>query len=155
MFLEIALWASNSAVGAAIRDSLWLFPVIEAIHLLALAVLGGVIIVIDLRLCGVRFGDRSAPLLARDLQPWLAGSLIVMLVSGALLYASEALKCYDNPAFKLKMILLLAAMAFTFTLRQRTLGSEQASGRWGLFVGIASMLLWFGVGAGGRGIGFY
>jgi len=155
MFLDFAMWASDSAIGAGIRDSLWLFPVLEAVHLLALALLGGVIIVIDLRLCGIRFGDRSAPLLARDLQAWLAGSLVVLIVTGALLYASEALKCYENPAFKLKMILLMIAVAFTFTVRQWTLGSERASSRWGLFVGGVSMLLWFGVGAGGRGIGFY
>jgi hypothetical protein len=78
-----------------------------------------------------------------------------MVVTGVLLYASEALKCYGNPAFRAKIVFLLLAIVFTFTLRRWTLGSDQRAERWGLLVGLASMLLWFGVGAGGRGVGFY
>jgi hypothetical protein len=153
--LHVAQWASDSSVGIAVRDSIWLFPVIEAIHLLALALLGGMLLIVDLRLCGVSFGARSAAALSRDVWKLMVSALVVMLITGSLLYASEALKCYGNPAFKMKMICLGLAIAFTFTVRAWTLRRDSIAAGWGRLVGIASMLLWLGVGAGGRGIGFY
>jgi hypothetical protein len=65
------------------------------------------------------------------------------------------LKCYGNPAFKMKMIALGLAIAFTLTIRAWTLRREEIAGGWARAVGVVSMLLWLAVGAGGRGIGFY
>src|SRR5205814_596100 len=87
-------WCENSGAGETIRNSTWLFPVIESFHLLALAVIGGAVLVVDLRLFG--FGMRRQPVaqLAQDAQRWLIASLIVMVISGTLLFTSEAIKCY-------------------------------------------------------------
>jgi hypothetical protein len=156
-WLPFAIWSSNTAVGVAIRDSVWLFPVVETVHLLALALLGGVILAVDLRLCGLGLSFKPAGLLARDLRGWLVAATAVMIVSGALLFASEAIKCYENPAFRIKMIFLALALAFTFTVRQRALrgGDAEARSGWRLLIGCTSLVLWFGVAAGGRGIGFW
>ena len=149
-------WSNNTAVGLAIRDSAWLFPAVEAVHLLALAVLGGTILVVDLRLAGLGLRRQSAAEVARDVQPWMVGSLVLMLASGALLFSSEAVKCYDNGAFWIKMLFLLAAIVFTFTVRRWATSNEgRVAVAGGRLVAAVSLLLWLGVGVGGRGIGFY
>jgi hypothetical protein len=71
-----------SAIGEAVRNSLWLFPVVEAFHLLGLAVIGGAILVVDFRLLGLGLRTQPVSKLARDVQPWVIGSLIVMILSG-------------------------------------------------------------------------
>src|ERR1700689_3869644 len=85
-------WCSNSSFGHGVRDSVWLFPSIEIVHLLALGVLGGTILIINLRLLGIRFRNERVSELARELQPWMTGSLVTMLVSGFFLFSSEAEK---------------------------------------------------------------
>lgn len=152
-------WCQDTALGNGIRNSEWWFPVIEAFHLLALAVLGGAILVVDLRVCGLGLKRLAPADIAKDVQPWMLGSLAVMLVSGTLLFLSEAMKCYDNVPFRLKIGFLLTAILFTLTVRSRVVRditdvTHAISGR-AKAISIASLLLWFGVGAMGRGIAFY
>jgi hypothetical protein len=155
MLLPFFEWCEATRVGAAIRDSLWLFPVIEAFHLVAFAVIGGTILVVDLRLLGLGVRAPVAPL-ARSVQPWLVGSLMVMIPSGILLFLSEAIKCYYSFPFWVKMWSLLLALAFTFTIRRRVVTADPAELRlpWGRTAGVVSILLWSGVAWGGRWIGF-
>jgi hypothetical protein len=149
-------WCENSGVGETIRSSSWLFPVIESVHLLGLAVIGGAVLVVDLRLLG--FGLRRQPVaqLAMDAQRWLIASLIVMLVTGSMLFTSEAIKCYYHIAFWVKMTSLLLAIIFTFTVRRKVTMADETRIRplWSKLVALISVALWSGVGVGGRWIGF-
>ena len=149
-------WCEQSGIGAAIRRSSWLFPMIEAIHLLGLGVIGGAVLVVDMRLFGVGLRRQSAAQLTRDAQPWMIGSLFLMIVTGGLLFLSEAIKCYYHGAFWFKMASLLLAIIFTFTLQRKVAMSDEThiSPRWGKVVAVVSVLLWSGVGVGGRWIGF-
>ena len=146
----------NSSIGQAIRDSVWLFPFIEAFHLLALAVIGGAVLLVDFRLLGLGLKRQPVAVLARDAQPWLVGSLAVMLVSGGLLFLSESIKCYYSFAFWTKMTALVLAILFTFTIKRRvTMMDGVRTGPLGSrAVGLISILLWATVGWGGRWIGF-
>jgi len=149
-------WIENSGLGEAIRESKWLFPVIESVHLLGLAVIGGAILVVDLRLMGFGLRRQSVRQIASDVQPWLIGSLIVMLISGGLLFTSEAIKCYYHWAFWMKMTALFLAILFTFTIRRSVTVAD--ADRIGTvrsrLVAVVSLALWSGVGIGGRWIGF-
>jgi hypothetical protein len=156
MLLTLFKAAQNTGLGVAIRSSLWLFPVIEAFHLLALALIGGAVLVLDLRLAGLALKRQPVSEIAADAQPWFIGSLVVMLMSGLLLWTSEAVKCYYNPAFWLKMIFLFLAILFTFTVRRRVaLAEGRVRPLWMKTVACVSLTLWTGVGLMGRGIGFY
>ena len=93
-------WCEHTAVGTAVRESIWLFPIIEVVHLVGLAVLGGAVLLVDLRLIGIGLHGVPVATLARSARPWLLGSLALTVVSGVLLFLSEALKCYGNPAFR-------------------------------------------------------
>lgn len=144
--------------GTIIRDSIWQFAAIEAVHLLALAVIGGAVLIVDLRLMGWTLKRQPVSQIARDAEPWLIGSLLMMLLTGYLLFSSlAASKYYVNLAFQLKMYFLFAAIVFTFTVRRWLIYKDDAqiNPMTARIVAIVSVLLWSGVGIMGRGIGFY
>lgn len=142
-----------SALGSAIKQSLWLFPAIEAVHLIALAFLGGALLMLDLRLLGAGLALRSVSLVERDARPWLIGALVTMIVTGTLIGISEALKLYDKDAFWVKMAALAAAIVFTFAIKL-PLAHRDISGLGAKVLGIISIALWLTVAVAGRWIGF-
>jgi len=153
--LPIFEWCQELAVGEAIRNSLWLFPVIEAFHLVGLGVMGGAVLLVDLRLLGLGLKGHSVSQLAKGAEPWLLGSLGMMLASGIPLFLSEAIKCYYSTAFWVKMTSLLLVILFTFTVRRRvSLEATSTPALEAKIAGLVSLALWAGVGWGGRWIGF-
>jgi len=156
MLYEFAQWSEATGLGRMIRNSQYAFPIVEFFHLAALAVIGGAVLVVDMRLLGLGLKKTSVAQLARDAQPWMTGSLIVMLASGIALYTSEATKCYQSPAFWIKMSSLALAMIFSYTVRRRTAAADEVgvSPLANRSVGLVSLALWFTVAWGGRWIGF-
>ena len=154
--LTLFTWFEESWIGEGIRASRWLFPVIESVHLLALAVIGGSVLAVNLSLLGLGLGRRSAAQVWHDTWPWFAGSLATMLTTGFLLFTSEAVKLYYHEAFWVKMSALLVSLVFTATVqRPMALADPQLVTLWrSRAVGFVSLLLWFMVGASGRWIGF-
>jgi hypothetical protein len=152
--LAFCRWCNESFFGHTIRDSAWLFPCVEVFHLLALGLLGGILIMLNLGLMGVRFGSASTRELSRELRPWMLGCILVMLLSGFLLFSTEAVKLYGNWAFQLKMIFLLLALLFTATIHRRVLDAPQTGTAVRVLTAVISLLLWLGVGLGGRAIGY-
>src|SRR6185295_3991217 len=114
MLLAFFKWCEASWMGKGISGSVYLFPVVEAVHLLGLAVIGGAVLIVEMRLMGLGLRHQPTARVARDAEPWLVVSLAVMLVSGFLLMTSEAMRCYYNDAYWLKMYSLILAMIFTF-----------------------------------------
>ena len=100
-------WCEATAIGVTIRESIWLFPVIEAAHLIALVLLGGAMLVGDLRLMRVVFVRHPAAQIVRDAEPWLIGGLVGLVVTGVPLFLSEAIKCYYSYPFRIKIATLL------------------------------------------------
>jgi hypothetical protein len=147
-------WCEEAWLGNAIRQSAWLFPVIEAVHLLGLCILGGAVLVVDLRMLGVGLRQPIAEV-ARDARPWLIASIAIMLATGIPLFLSEAIKCYYNTSFWVKISTLPFAIAFAFTVRDRVARRSDvevtAATR---LAALVSMALWFTVAAAGRWIGF-
>jgi len=156
LLLEFCQWCNNSWFGHGIRDSRWLFPFVEIFHLLGLGVLGGAVLMLNLRLMRLGFKNETTAELAGEVQPWMLGSLALMLASGFLLFSTEAVKMYGNWAFQLKMLFLALAVIYTFTIHRRVTRADDA--RYGAAVrvpvAIVSLLLWTGVGLGGRALGF-
>jgi hypothetical protein len=155
--LSFFQWCEASALGTAIRGSLWLFPVIETVHLLGLALMGGLVLLVDMRLMGLSMPRKPVAALSREIQPWLIGTLAVMLTTGLMLYTSEPMKLYYNGAFWMKMSFLASAIVYTFTVRRAVLAADEArvGPVWGKLVALVSIALWAGVGVGGRAIGYY
>ena len=149
-------WCYQTAIGEGIRNSTWLFPVIEAFHLLGLGLTAGTVLIVDLRLFGVGLRKQPAAQLWASTRPWLIGGVIVMFVSGIPLFLSESIKCYYSFPFWVKMTSLLLVLIFTFTIQRRvtqtSLSADQVP--LGRAIATVSLVLWFGVAWGGRWIGF-
>jgi len=156
--MSLRLWfiaLSHTALGQFMQNSKWGFAIVETFHLIALAVLGGCILLLDLRLLGFVLKDESAVALSRGLHRLFLGSLIVMVFSGIAMVSEEALKCFASPAFRWKMALLAVAVGFYFTVHRRALksvakGTATLQSRTAAAV---SLILWLGVGVAGRAIG--
>src|SRR5215510_13888636 len=100
----------ESWLGTFIADSRWLFPAIEAVHIVALCIMFGAILMVNLRLLGIAFNDKRVARLARELGPWVFCSLLIILASGLILFSSEAMKAYTSVPFQVKMVFLFAAV---------------------------------------------
>ena len=148
-------WCEATAIGHAIKQSPWLFPVIEAVHLLGLSALGGSLLIVDLRMLGVGLRRQPIAQLAKDARPWLLGSIGVMIVTGTALFLSESVKCYYSQAFWVKITTIPVALLFTLAVRQRVaLAGTLDTTLTTRLVAIVSLALWFTVAAAGRWIGF-
>ena len=141
-------------LGQWVRGGRWEFPLIETIHILALTMLYGCIVILSLRMMGALMKGWTVAHLAEELKPWLNTSLVIILISGTLLYLSEAMKAFTNDAFWVKVYLLAAALTFHFTVFRRVARSEEVSPGTGKLVGALSIFLWLGIGCAGRAIGF-
>ena len=154
--LSFFQWCYATNVGETIRDSTWLFPVIEAVHLLGFGLTAGSVLIVEMRLLGA--GVKEAPVaeLAKNAQPWLLSGIALMFASGIPLFMSESIKAYYSFAFWMKMASLFLVLLYTFTLRRRVTAGDLVQNRPGLAraMAILSLTLWFGVAWGGRWIGF-
>ena len=149
-------WCYATAIGETVRESTWLFPLIEAFHLLGLAMTAGAVLIVDMRLLGLGLNQQPVARLWAAVVPWLIGSVTLMFASGIPLFLSESIKCYYSFAFWVKMTCLLLVLVFTFTVRRRVTQTAIASDlpSNSRVVALISLTLWFGVAWGGRWIGF-
>src|ERR1700704_5021382 len=115
--LPLVDWIASSSLSHTISQSTWMFAVIESTHLLALSVIGGAVLIVDLRLLGLGLRNQPVAAVARDAQPGLVGRPLGMLVTGVLLFTSEPIKCYYSTPFWVKMSCLAAGTIFAFTVR--------------------------------------
>jgi hypothetical protein len=141
-----------SAFAQFIRESTWMFPAIEATHLVALALLGGSLLIVALAVMGVGL-KQSPSLILQSSRRYANAAIITLLVTGILLGISEPLKLYDRVAFSFKMIALAIALLITYRLFNPRIerGQEDAVTRRVAGLTLAS---WLAVAICGRWIGF-
>ena len=148
-------WCGRTWLGTTVRDTVWAFPLIETFHLLAMAVLLGTVLIVNLRVFGLgRRYYSSAADVARELEPWMLASLGVLIASGIPMFLSEPMKCYESYSFPIKMMLLVAGVVAQFTIQRRwVIGDEsEGSATRAKVAACISILVWAGVGAAGKGI---
>ena len=155
--LEFCHWIQFSPLLVAMRSVTWLFPVIASIHLMGLAVIGGAVLVGDLRLLGFGLSRQPVALVARDAERWLIAGLLVMAPTGILQFMCFATKYYFLKFFWVKMVSLFLVLVFTFSVRRKVVAMAHETrirpGRSRL-VALVSLSLWTTVAIGGRWIGF-
>ncbi len=148
----------ESALGEAMRQSLLLYPLIEIVHLIGIALLVGSIVSLDLRLMGLRL-KLPASLTAQHLLPVTVTGFLMAVASGSLLFATEAASLFYNPAFRLKLILIalggINAGLFHLGPWRRVAGWDHARPPFAARIGGAvSIVLWLGALSCGRLIAY-
>ena len=145
---EFGQWLGQSTDRIA-----WLF----VFHLLGLTLLLGSIIVLNIRLLGFGFRSQRISQLTRDTAIFRTVGLGLMLLSGALIFTGGAVSYFEGQWFRRKMVVLLIALVFNFTLFRKVTNAEE--GRYSPLLnritGLVAFLLWFSVGAAGRAIAFF
>jgi len=147
-------WASG------VKHSAWQFPVVESVHSLALSVMLWPAAILDLRLLGLVMRRRPVSQVASQFLPWTWTGFVVMVSSGVILFWSEAVKCYNSPFFRVKVILLaiagVNALLFHTTVFRNVYAWDQDPAtpwRAKLAVGF-SLGVWIGVVAMGRALAY-
>jgi hypothetical protein len=160
MPVEQALtWLQDLNFPTQIRESEWLFPMIETVHVFALALVVGSIMTVDLRLLGLTNKERPFSEVASEMLPWTWRAFGVAALAGLLMFSSKALVYYGNIPFRIKMLCLLLAginMSMFHWIGTRHLavwdaGAPPWSAR---LAGGASLSLWITIVAAGRWVGF-
>ena len=152
-------WLESLDLPTNIRESDWLFPTIETVHVLALVLVVGSILVVDLRLLGLANRDRPVRQLASQYLPLTWTAFVVAAAAGSLLFSSKAVTYYKDWPFRVKMFcLVLAALnmaCFHRTSFRRVAlwdtGDTPAAAK---FAGGVSLLLWVVIVGAGRSVGF-
>jgi hypothetical protein len=158
---QFCQWLYDSAIGIGIRESIWVFPIIETVHVLGITLLVGTVAILDLRLLGVVLKREPVARVAGSVLPLTWAGFGVMFVSGFLLFWSEAAQSYANPAFRIKLVLLLLAglnpLIFHFTI-YRTVGDWNhriVTPLGARLAGLFSLTLWGGIICAGRAIAYF
>jgi hypothetical protein len=139
-------WMNDLAVSKAIGESIWIFPLVQAIHLVFLALFAGALLIVDLRLLGLGMREQSVAKIARDARPWMIVGLIGLVVTGMPQLMQNAMREYFSEYFWIKMYVLPIALIYTFTIRQRVAMAEESrvAPAMSKLAGLASILLWIG-----------
>lgn len=154
-------WLERTPLGTEVRQSLWLFPTIETVHVLGIVLLLSTIAMLDLRLLGFSAQREPVSQIAGRLLPWSWAGFGVMVATGSLLFTSNAAKLYiNNPSFQIKMLLILLAgvnaLVYHLTVYRRVTAWDTApvTPLGARIAGALSLLLWVSVVFAGRWIGF-
>ena len=154
--LVIFEWLDTSILADMSKAYGGVFAVVQMVHLVALAMLGGTVLVSDLRLLGVLLSDVSSESVVNNMDRWFSVALIVIALSGVFMSSAVAIKLYYNEMFWAKMIGLFFGAAFVYFIRRPLLRHPHDTiNVWSLrLIAISSMIIWFTVAASGRWIGF-
>lgn len=157
--MDFAIWLKDTAYGTLVRDSLWVYPFFEIVHLMGLALLVGSIAMTDLRLIGL---SRQLPvtLTAKHLLPWTWVGFALIVVSGLSLFAGFATDYYVNTAFRIKVVLIAVAGVNAFLFHMRVYknvaswDADTAPPFAAKAFAVVSITLWFSIIAAGRLIAY-
>jgi hypothetical protein len=149
--LELCQWLQQTPLATTITESIWLFPLIEGSHILALPISVGMIVIFDLRLIGFAFRSGPVAAIMNQLLRWSKFGFTVMFLTGATLFITQAGKAYGNLFFRAKLILLvllgvnaaLYQLAFYPKMAQWDLAGRTPAGA--KFCGWLSLIAWIGV----------
>jgi hypothetical protein len=157
---DILQYLYDTSLATAMREGASLFPWIESIHVLAITLVVGTIAIVDLRLIGFSAHRRSANRLIRDMLPFTWGAFAVAVVTGTLMFISNAPSYWANTEFRVKLCLVVLAglnMAFFHLTSYRKIDQWDEAPRPPVLAraaGVTSLVLWILVIVFGRWIGF-
>ena len=151
-------WIESTNLSLAIREGALPYPIIGGVHLLAIALFGGMLLVIDLRLLGWAMRSRRVSDIWYQFLPWKRLGFLVVVVSGLLLTWAEPIRLYKSPSFWVKMILFALVGVHALVFRKTVYGHpeklDEAINSQAKLAAVLSLLLWAGLIISGRFIAF-
>jgi hypothetical protein len=152
-FVDMEQWRVSKAIG----ESLWIYPVVQAVHLVGMAFLMGAVMMVNLRLMGLGITRSSLAEVARSARPWLVGGLILMVVTGLPQLMQNASREYYSEYFWRKMYFLLASLIVLvitlFYMKRQPEGARLGAAP--RVAGVVALVLWANVIIAARLIGLF
>ena len=147
-------WLEDGSLASTIRQSVWMYPALEIVHITGIVFLVGPALMFDLRLLGLA-GNLPIQVLAKDLLSWSRRGLILVIPSGVLLFITNAATLAYDPVFWIKMVLLMIAALNALTFHRFILPSFTSSGIPGMhrrsrITALISILAWLAIITCGR-----
>ncbi|WP_116809798.1 DUF6644 family protein [Steroidobacter cummioxidans] len=153
MFLyDFFVWLGETTIGSYLNQSTAAFAATESVHIIALSVVGGAVLITHLAALGLTLKPLAPATIVCNLQPVASIGLVIVTLSGLLLVAAGPFKYYTNPLFPVKLVLLVAALAAHTWLTRRLAHGDGTSGAIRALA-FTSLLLWTGVVIAGRWLG--
>jgi len=165
MFQDLSNWLVQTQLHAMFSDTTrvetWLIiPVSQSVHILAIAIAMIGIGMLNLKLLGVRVSRQSFAELSTRWMPWILTGLIVLLITGVVQTIAEPTRELMNHTFRIKMVMLIVAVAITALYRTQVRQDPQYWERsherrtWAPTLASVSLVLWLGIVAAGRLIAY-
>jgi hypothetical protein len=156
--LALAQWLESTSISHHIQTTLWLIPLLQTIHIIAIAMVLSAVLMVDLRILGLGASQTLAQTSARFV-PWLWTGLLLLALTGIPLIVGEPKRALPNPAFQLKMLMLALtiALVLVFQTSLRHVGFwEGGSPARKLTCGLAVAVfaLWCAIAVAGRWIAY-
>jgi hypothetical protein len=135
-------------------------PIVQTIHILAIAAVMGSIMMLNLRALGLAFPSQRVAEMTERLMPWTWWSLPFLFVSGGIFILARPLRYFTNPVVGIKFGLLIPALILAFIFQRMltlepTLWDQPSSQRTlAKIIAAASLLLWIGIVLAGRWIAY-
>jgi hypothetical protein len=157
---HLAEWLDQTQWSVALHESIWVYPIIESVHVLFLCLFLGMAILLDLRLLGWTLKRTPVSEVAARLLPWTAGGFVVMVTTGALLFYGIPLRTYTNIFFRVKVAMLILAGINVWVFHS---GIYMKVAEWdnapvpparARLAGAFSLILWAGIVIAGRMIAY-
>jgi hypothetical protein len=148
----------SSDIAVRIAETWW-FPLIESIHVVGIVMTVGAILMVDLRLLGVAARSYAVSRMSKELVPWTWAAFVLSVITGVGLFITRANHYFENPAFRIKALLLVLAginMAiFHFGIARRLREWDEAAAMplAAKCAAAVSLVAWSGVMLAGRWIG--
>jgi hypothetical protein len=128
-----------------LNNNEWSFPLFECIHISMFAMSVGTIALVDLRLLGLAFRRETPAQLVKDTSLWTLAGLIIVITSGLVIWTTDPLRYYYNPAFRYKVIALVFAIIYNYTIHRKVALSATSPSLVGGLVAIGSLALWVSI----------
>jgi hypothetical protein len=155
---QICQWIDQTAMSQWIKEAAWVVPTVQTVHILAIAVVASSALMLDLRLIGVFWGNRPLEAVKARFLPLIWWPLPLLLATGIIMITAEPARSLKNPAFQLKMLLLIGALLVTWLfqfLHSRSAAAGGGPRAAAVTLAIVSIVLWSSIIFAGRWIAYF
>jgi hypothetical protein len=153
-------WLATTGLSATIQNVSWIIPTVQTVHIVCVAVVITAVFLVDMRILGIFARGQSLAALSHRFLTWIWYAIVVLLITGALLIIGEPVRSLLNPAFALKMMMLIVVAGLTLMI-QRPLATD--AGYWDAsdgrrvslkVIAVVSLVLWSCIVFAGRWIAY-
>ena len=157
---QICQWLEQTSASQWVAATGWVVPTVQTIHILAIAVVASSALMLDLRLIGVFWANRPVEAVKARFMPLIWWPLLILLGTGIIMITAEPARSLKNPAFQLKMLLLISALIVTWLVqllhrRNAAFGDVTGPRAAAVTLAIVSILLWSSIIFAGRWIAYF